>query len=277
MAEETPAQGASRLEPLSILWRILAAPQILLVCLGLLALALVLGALIPQIPLQARNDPLAWLAVQSGPFAPSIDPIRALHLYDLYHTLGFRLLLALTGLVLFVRATDATELAWRAARPAPWPSETFSFWGANAEQACAASPLAPETALPHIHEFLARHGFRPAKAGDLPLPNLVASRRPWALWAEPLVYVALLLALIGLVIGSTWGWQTADWQLAPGEARAVGHETGYNLRLPQPDHLAGGQHTAGPGAGQHRPASHTARTGRAPGGHRAPRHPARRG
>jgi len=203
----------------------------LLVCLGLLALALVLGALIPQIPFQARGDPQAWLAVQSGPFAPSISLIRTLHLYDLYHTLGFRLLLALAGLVIFVRAAEAAELAWRAARSALWPPETFSFWGASADQACAVSPLAPEAALPRIHDFLASNGFRWAKVSGLPLPNLVAIRRPWALWAEPLVYIALLLALLGLAIGSTWGWQAEDWVPALGDMRAVGHETGYDLRL----------------------------------------------
>jgi len=231
MVKETPTQKATRLEPLSVLWRTLSAPQTLLVCLGLLALALALGALIPQIPPQARNDPQAWLAVQSGPFAPSISLIRTLHLYDLYHTLGFRLVVALTGLVLFVRAADAAELAGRATRRAPWPPDAFSFWGASAEQACAASPLTPEAVLPRIHEFLAQRGFRRANVSDLPLPNLVAVHRPGALWVEPLVSVALLLALLGLAIGGAWGWQAADWLLAPGELRAVGRETGYSLRL----------------------------------------------
>ena len=231
MAEDTPAQRASHLEPLSVLWRTLALPQPLLVCLGLLALAVALGTLIPQIPPQARNDPQAWLAVQSGPLPPSNSLIRALHLYDLYHSFGFRLVLAFSGLLLFVRAVDAAELAWRATRPAPWPPGAFAFWGANATQVTVPSPAGPESTTTRIRQFLAQQGLRWTEVAGLPHPNLVAAGRPLAAWVRPVGYVALLLALIGLAITGTWGWQAEDWVPAPGDVRAVGHGTGYQVRL----------------------------------------------
>jgi hypothetical protein len=41
----------------------------------------------------------------------------------------------------------------------------------------------------------------------------------------------LLLALIGVLITGTWGWQQQDWRPAPGEGRTVGHGLPYVLRL----------------------------------------------
>jgi cytochrome c biogenesis protein ResB len=78
-----------------------------MVLMGLLALALALSAVIPQMPPQARDDPQAWLAVQAGPVRQGGALLRSLGLLDLYHSFWFRFLLVLTGLNLFVRAVES--------------------------------------------------------------------------------------------------------------------------------------------------------------------------
>jgi hypothetical protein len=75
MAEQTP--GASRFEPLSALWRIFAAPLTLLILMGLLALILALGTLIPQIPARATVDPQAWLSVLPGFLGQAGGPLAS--------------------------------------------------------------------------------------------------------------------------------------------------------------------------------------------------------
>jgi ResB-like family len=231
MAKEIPTASASRLEPLSVVWRAFAAPQTLMVFLGLVALALVLASLIPQIPPQALADPQTWLAVQSGPLSSGTSLVRILGLYDVYHSFWFRLLLVLTGLTLFVWMLDAADLAWRITRRKPWTSAAFAHWGSHAAQARVLSFLGPEDALAQLRQFLEDRGYRWADVPDLPAPNLVASRRGETLWSRPVAFGALLLALIGLVIANTWGWQELDWQPAPGDLRTVGHDTPYRLRL----------------------------------------------
>jgi hypothetical protein len=52
-----------------------------------------------------------------------------------------------------------------------------------------------------------------------------------ALWAEPAVYGALLVVLVGLAIDSNWGWQGIDWRPAPGETWSVEQDTGLAVRL----------------------------------------------
>jgi hypothetical protein len=231
MAEEIPTAGASRLEPLSVLWRAFAAPQTLMVLLGLVALALALVALIPQIPSHALGDAQSWLALQSGPLASGNSLVRVLGLYDVYHAFWFRLLFVLTGLTFFVWMVDAAELAWRVSRRKAWPGVEFAHWGAQAAQVCVSSSLQPEDALVRLRAFLTEHGYRWADVPDLPAPNLVAARRGIVLWSQVVAFAALLLALIGLAIASAWGWEDPDWQPAPGDTWAVGHDTSYHVRL----------------------------------------------
>lgn len=231
MAEEIRIDRESRPEPLSVLWRILAAPQALLVLAGLLALVLAMASLIPQIPPGAMDDPQAWLATQPGPLGRRGGIIGSLGLYNLYHGLGFRLLLALTALVVFVRLVDAAELAWRASGRGATPGAAGPGWQAHAPRISVPSSLPADEVRERISGFLERHGYRYTElAGEQPA-RWLASRRPGLLWVRPLGYAALLAAAAGLAISGYWGWQDEVWRPLPGETRLVGHGTAYALRL----------------------------------------------
>lgn len=231
MAKELPAPEAARFEPLSVLWRVFAAPQTLMVLLGLVALALLLGSLIPQIPPQATSDPQAWLAVQTGFFGQGNRLVRALGLYDVYHAFWFRLLLVLAGLCLSVRMVESVELAWRVGGRKPWTMAVLAGWGDHPPQFLLSSSLSSEEVQARLGGFATRCGYWQAGLSGLPVPGLGVARRRRMLWVQPLGYAGLLLALVGLAIASTWGWQIENWQLAPGESRAVGHDTPYAVRL----------------------------------------------
>jgi hypothetical protein len=231
MSEEIVTSRPTRREPLSVLWRSLASPQTLMVLLGLLALVLALSTLIPQIPLQAVDDPQAWLAVQPGVFGRGNGLIRALGLFDIYHSLWFHLLLAVTGLALFVWFVQSLELAWQAARRKDWEPAAFAFWGSNPPQVQVSSSLERDDTLARLRDVLVREGYRWSNVSGLQEPNLVAGRREWLLWARPLLFASLLVALACLVVVRTWGWQNEDWQPSPGESQAIGHGIPYVLHL----------------------------------------------
>lgn len=231
MAEENSTPGSPRPEPLSILWRILAAPQTLLILLALLALALVLASLIPQIPAQAVGDPQAWLAAQQGVLARRNGLARALGLFDLYHAFWFRLLLALGGIVLFVRAVDAAELAWRATGRGRWPPDRLPSWSGHVPRVHFTSGLSPAQILERSHDFFEKQGYTLVERLDGPQGRLVARRKAVFFWARPLGYAALLLVLVGLGISGYGGWQSEAWRPLPGESQPVGHDSAYSLRL----------------------------------------------
>lgn len=231
MAEEIRTDRESRPEPLSVLWRILAAPQTLLVLAGLLALVLAVVSLVPQIPSQAMDDPQAWLATQPGPLGRRGSIVSILGLYDLYHAFLFRALLALVALVLFVRLVDAAELAWRALGRSADPGAAWVAGEGYAPRAQILSSLPLEDLQQRIYRFLDRRGYRYIELDGAPPARWLASRRPALLWLRPLAYAALLLAAAGLTISAYWGWQDEAWRPLPGDTRLVAHDTSYALRL----------------------------------------------
>lgn len=230
MTAKSPVFETSHREPLSMLWRFCAAPRALMGLLGLVALALVLATLIPQIPPHKVDDPQAWLAVQPGFFGQGNGLIRALGLYDVYHAWWFHLLLALTGLTLFVWVVESAELAWRATKRR-WVVSAFVFWGNKAPQICVSSTLPLDGTRARLDGFLTQQGYRWTDVPSLAASNLVANRRTILLWMQPVAYGALLVVLVGLGIMGNWGWQNEDWQPVPGESRPVGHGSSYTVRL----------------------------------------------
>ena len=229
MAQDTPVQ--SRFDPLSGAWRLFAAPLTLLVLGGLVSLTMAVGLFLPQIPLQEAGDPQAWLVVTASRLGAAGDLFLVLGLFDLFHTWWFRLLLVLTGLCLFVRAIESAELAWHATARRPGSPIGPPPWAAPPPERHLESPLDPEEIQTRLETLFSRMGYRWTEKPTPPVPGGLAVRRGMVLWARPLGYAALLLALAGLVIAAGWGWLGDEWQPVRGESQAVGHGTPYLVRL----------------------------------------------
>jgi hypothetical protein len=231
MVKEIPSARASRFDPLSFLWHAFAAPQTLMLCLGLLALSLILASVVPQVPQQALTDPQRWLAIQSGPLASTNSLVRVLGLYDIYHSFWLRLLLAVTGLTLFVWILDSADLAWRTTRPGRWLPAAFVHWGSQVPEVHVLSFLPPQEAAVRLRDLLVEKGYRWSGVPDLPIANFVAARRGIVLWSRPIALAALILALAGLAATAIWGWQGPVWQPSPGDILSVGDDQPYQVRL----------------------------------------------
>jgi hypothetical protein len=225
-------------------WRFFAAPATLLILLALLAVALILSTLIPQIPPDVAANPQLWLALQPGVLNPSNDLAQALGLYGIYDAFWFRLLLVLAGLALFVWAVESAELTWRASR-GRWTPSSLALWGSHPLRRRLLVSRAPDHLRAQLGRCLAGRGYRTAEVapfhGIASAPNWVVSRRGALLWARPLAFAGLLLALLGLAIVTIWGWQSSRWQPAAGERLAVGHGTGYAIRLDAFEPLTGSE------------------------------------
>jgi hypothetical protein len=229
MAEQT--ESVSRFEPLSALWRVLAAPQTLLILMGLLALALVAGTLIPQMPVAFAGDPQAWLAMQTGVWGQASGVLYTLGVFDVYSSLWFRALLALLGLCLFVRTVDSAELAWRVTRRERWTRARLAAWGTHPPRFQLLLPLSLDETVERLGALLSRRGYWSSTVPDLVVSSFVAVRRGLVFWTRPLAYGSLLFALVCMAIAGAWGWQGEAWQPREGEVQAVGHGAPYSVRL----------------------------------------------
>ncbi len=216
------------------MWRLFSAPVTLLILLALLAASLILSTLIPQIPPDTSANSQSWLVLQPEALSPSNDLAQALGLYGIYDAFWFRLLLVLTGLALFVWAIESAEPAWRASR-GRWTPSALASWGSHPLRTRLLVSCTPAQVQAKLGSYLAGRGYRMTEVtrsqGIETAPNWVASRRRALLWARPLAFAGLLLALLGLAIVAIWGWQSGRWQPAVGERLVVGHGTGYTIRL----------------------------------------------
>jgi hypothetical protein len=229
MAEQT--DSASRFEPFSALWRILAAPLTLLILVGLLALALAAGTLIPQIPATFADDPQAWVAVQTSFWGQASSVLHFLGVFDLYSSLWFRALLVLLGLCLFVRTVDSVELAWRVMRWARWTPDRLAAWGHQPPRVELLLPTRLDETVERMVAFMSERGFWASKVSGFAVPSLVVVRRAIMLWTRPLGYGALLVALVSMAVAGAWGWKGEPWQPREGDVHEVEHGTSYSVRL----------------------------------------------
>ena len=229
MAEQT--ERVSRFQPLGAVWRVLAAPQTLLLLLGLLAMALAASTLIPQIPASYTGDPQAWLAMQAGVWTQAGDLLHLLGVFNITGSLWFRAFLALLGLCVFVRMVDALELAYRVTRREPWTRAGLSAWGARPPQVQISLPLPVERIGERIGPLLAGHGYSTRPVVDLPVPSSMAVRRGVLFWTRPLTYGSLLFVLVCMTVAGTWGWQGEPWQPREGEVHDIGRDEVYAVRL----------------------------------------------
>ncbi len=225
------AERASRFEPLSALWRILASPRTLVILMGLLGLTLAAGTLIPQMPEEYAGNPQAWLVMQSGIWGQAGGFLHTLGLFDLYGSLWLRGLLVLSALCLFVRTVDSAELAWRVTRREPWTRAGPTIWGPNPPRLRVSSPLALDEAAERLGALLSKRGYWSSTVPDLAAPAIVAARRRLMFWTRPLAYGSLLFVLVCLAIAGAWGWQGEPWQPREEEVHAADHSTPYSVRL----------------------------------------------
>ena len=230
MNGETSASPDIRFDLMSLAWQALAAPSTLIFLMGILALVLPFSTVIPQIPPQTMNGPQMWLAAQPDLLDQTGGLVHTLGLFRIYHSFGFHLLLAMIGLTLFVQGIEAAELAWRITRQKQYNPIVGTPWQKSWPRFCFSDTLSYNETLSQLYELLRRHRYQWTQLTTSQL-NLLATRRRYMLWARPVTYGAFLIALLGLLITETWGWQSGEWLPTLGDRLAIGHGSPYSVQL----------------------------------------------
>lgn len=244
-------------QALETVWRWLRNDWLFVIC-GC-AVLIVAGSsyYLRQMPGQLADDPLAaarWLMTTSAEYGFTGDLLRSLGLFDLQRSPLLHLLLALIGLILFVRLGDQLAAVWRyqqvtkqlaaaateAGAPLPLSSlQALYRWR-------QAQPMPPAELSPRLQAYLAAK-FPAVTPQTVDLPTtpatsdntvqetrFLAIRQPRWMLVRPFVFIGLLLlwAVIWLILSA--GWTVMPAPLAPGtEYHYAPHEFTLRYRVEQ--------------------------------------------
>ncbi len=245
--------------PFLAVWRALGHPVPLLLVAGALALYLVAALFLPQLPGQYVDSPaqaLRWSLETQSRFGTWGEILGALGLFRVLHSVGFRLLLAVLTLLLWVHLGDGVA-RWQRLQllerlletPTEAPGAPLAIPGPGpvhrarwATPGPLASPEVVDRCLAHLAAGVRRLGLslrQRATAGDAERRWLLHSPPWWGLlWA--LAPGGMLLALVGVWLAISVGWSFQVAHLAPGdEVRFPRRDV--TLRYPVPQMAEAGQ------------------------------------
>jgi cytochrome c biogenesis protein len=103
-------------DPARWLWRGLTSTRFAIGIIAFLALASLLGVVIPQLPVEMRDNPAAidaWLDVQEGRFGFLTTPMDRLGLFEVFRSVWFVATLALLVVSVCVCTANRLPPIWR--------------------------------------------------------------------------------------------------------------------------------------------------------------------
>ena len=217
-----------RFDPLGFLWRILYRPATGATLLILTAAAILLTAVVPQMPVGTpRSVPDFWLWVSGlpSPWRNWGGFLLTTHAFEISRSLWFRFILGLGSLCLLVRLFEEAH-SWRENRPL---ASTELLEARKGEIRSESLPGGVESALAAVERALKRVLFRRIR--------LYRERTRYRFeahgWYPPelarvVLYAGVLLVCLGIMLAPAldWGQQVA---LAPADEFSLG--SGLSLRL----------------------------------------------
>lgn len=211
-------RAARGFDPFLWVWRLLTSLRLALALIAFLALAGLLGTLLPQIPGALRGDPVAvevWLEEQRGKFGLLTDPLHDLGLFTLFDTAWF--LTALGLLALSVAACAANRLpsvlraVWRPLQRVP---------DAYFERTENRHSLSGQTDPAVVEAALRGRRFAVRRSQEQGATYLFADRFAWARLGTFVSHLSLIVLLAGALISRLGGFEESLF-IAEGTSQPV--------------------------------------------------------
>jgi hypothetical protein len=181
-------------DPLRGLWRLLTSVRFALGLITFLAAGALIGIVIPQLPIEMRDNPVAvdaWLAFQAERFGFATEAMYRAGLFTVFRSVWF--LSALAVLVGSVCVCTANRLPpiWRNVfQPQTRVPDDYFERGQP-----VTSVAAPDVET--LSDALRRRHYRVATTQEAAATYLFADRYPWAQFATFVSHLALILFLAG--------------------------------------------------------------------------------
>jgi cytochrome c biogenesis protein len=198
-------------EKVSVLWRFFSSVKLTLALLIILATTSIFGTVIPQ-----QEGAMAF-AQRLGPGLVKL--LNSLQLFDMYHSLWFRLLIGALALNLIVCSLDRLPTTLRRFRATPKPDRAKPFENLAPHRQFGMKRKMEDVS--HLVAHVLRRHYRGVESKDGPASKwFYVQKARYAHFGVYLVHFSVLLILIGGIIGSIFGFE-AFVNIPEGEKASV--------------------------------------------------------
>lgn len=162
-------------------------------------------------------------------FVPALEPlVMRWYAFDVFHSLIFSLTLALIAVAIAVCTINRIPGIWQAIAQ-PSVVSTRQFFRAAEPAVIARSPEPPEAVTRELLIILRSRRYRVLSERRGEEIHVYADKHRWGKLGTFPFHLALILLLVGGIVGSEFGFREMMFTVAEGSTRNVGR--GTNLRL----------------------------------------------
>jgi cytochrome c biogenesis protein len=214
------------------LWHFLSSMRTAMVVMLAIAALGVVGSLLIQAPGAAWADPAAkaeWIDGIRPRFGGWTDVLAFFDLFNIFNSLIFRGLVAFLTISLIACSIHRTPgMVKTATKPRVDVGPAF-FEHAPQHEAIVSRISADETKAA-TEGVLKKHGYRTLDIEDGVI-HVYADKHRWLSFSGLIAHLAVVVILIGAIVGGTWGFRDANFSIAEGATRDVAAEAGLSLKL----------------------------------------------
>jgi cytochrome c biogenesis protein len=231
-----PLRARSRLRELDVfgsVWHFFTSVRLALVLILLITGAIFAGTMIDQAPGSVIADSSAydaWLERARGKYGIWTDVLNVLQLFNVFHTLWFRVLIGLLTANIIICTVNRWKGIWIQAfhTRVRMGDAFFKHARYNADMS---AQMAMPVAADRVRRALSRARFRVQTESDGQTVALYGDKNRFSRFGTFLTHLSLVLILAGTVIGGIWGFHDDEFIVAEGTTREVGRGTGLSVQL----------------------------------------------
>lgn len=224
MAQATVGQRITPRNPVEYVidrtWRFFCSVRMAVAEIAFLALLVLIGTL--------RGSSVPDSIAQILPFTRGL--VDAWYAWDVFHSLLFMATLALISVAIAICTINRVPGIW-AAIANPTVTTTHGFLRNAERSGRVISKYAPAELAAITQESLRKSGYRTRIAERRDEIHLYADRFHWAKLGTFPFHLALILILIGGIVGARWGFRELEFIVPEESVREIGYDTGLSLQL----------------------------------------------
>jgi cytochrome c biogenesis protein len=226
MAQATIEKRSFRNSPLETLvdrvWRFFCSVRAAVFEIAILAILVLIGTL------RGSSVP-RWIA-DAVPATEGI--VDRWYAWDVFHSIPLMLMLAILTIAITVCTINRAPGIWRTINE-PTITTTRGFIR-NAEISANATVAHPvDSAVADYSQTLQKKRYRVLAEQHGDATHVYADKNRWAKLATFPFHLALILILIGGIVGARYGFRENEFIIPEGSVREVGHGTGLSVKLDQ--------------------------------------------